>query len=164
MLSLLRSMHRLVLPLLAPPKFAFDLSLCTYAHRRISSPRLSRDGNRLNPEFVAGRAQATSCRNFQGRSAILLAPYTQLTKKLRGCCASASKLIDCAPNMCGIPARSSSVPANRHRRRTMNSLFQAEEPSFRTAKRIGVVVAGLVLLGLAMWVGIAMALRVASGR
>jgi len=46
----------------------------------------------------------------------------------------------------------------------MNSLFQAEETSFRTAKRIGVVVAGLVILGLAMWAGIEMALRVASGR
>ena len=46
----------------------------------------------------------------------------------------------------------------------MNSLFHAEESSFRTAKRIGVVVAGLVILGLAMWAGIEMALRVASGR
>ena len=46
----------------------------------------------------------------------------------------------------------------------MNSLFHTEESPFRTAKRIAVVVAGLVILGLAMWAGIEMALRVASGR
>jgi hypothetical protein len=46
----------------------------------------------------------------------------------------------------------------------MNSLFQAEESSFATAKRIAVVVAGMGLLGLALWAGVVMALRVASGR
>lgn len=46
----------------------------------------------------------------------------------------------------------------------MNSLFHTEESSFRTAKRIASVVAGLAILGLAMWAGIEMALRVASGR
>jgi len=46
----------------------------------------------------------------------------------------------------------------------MNTLFQAEESSFSTAKRIAVVVAGVVLLGLALWVGVVMALRLASGR
>ena len=46
----------------------------------------------------------------------------------------------------------------------MNTLFQAEESSFDTVKRIVVVVAGLALLGLAVWAGIAMALRVAQGR
>ena len=46
----------------------------------------------------------------------------------------------------------------------MTSLFQAEESSFRTAKRIAVVVAGMGLLGLALWVGVVMAWHVASGR
>jgi hypothetical protein len=43
----------------------------------------------------------------------------------------------------------------------MNTLFQAEEPSL--GKRIAVVIAGVMLLCSALWVGIAMALRVASG-
>jgi hypothetical protein len=46
----------------------------------------------------------------------------------------------------------------------MTSLFQAEESSFRTAKRIAVVVAGMGLLGLALWVGVVMVWRVATGR
>jgi hypothetical protein len=46
----------------------------------------------------------------------------------------------------------------------MNSLFQAEESSFATAKRIAVVLAGIGLLGLALWGGAVMVLRVASGR
>ena len=45
----------------------------------------------------------------------------------------------------------------------MDTLFQAEEPSIR--KRIAIVVAGVVLLCLALWVGITMglSLMVASG-
>ena len=43
----------------------------------------------------------------------------------------------------------------------MNSLFHADEPS--VGKRIAVVVVGVMLIGSALWVGIAMALRVASG-
>jgi len=46
----------------------------------------------------------------------------------------------------------------------MNTLFQAEESSFRTAKRIAVVVAGMGLLGLALWVGAVMVWHLASGR
>jgi hypothetical protein len=44
----------------------------------------------------------------------------------------------------------------------MNTLFQVEEPSI--GKRIAVVAIGVMLLGGALWVGIAMGLRVASGR
>ena len=44
----------------------------------------------------------------------------------------------------------------------MNTLFQAEEPQI--GKRIAVVVVGVMLLGGALWVGIAMALHVVSGR
>jgi hypothetical protein len=44
----------------------------------------------------------------------------------------------------------------------VNTLFQAEEAS--VGNRIAVVVVGVMLLGTALWVGIAMALRVASGR
>ena len=43
----------------------------------------------------------------------------------------------------------------------MNTLFQAEELSAR--KRIAIVAAGVVLLGLALWAGITMGLIVASG-
>jgi hypothetical protein len=44
----------------------------------------------------------------------------------------------------------------------MNTLFQTEEPSVR--KRIAIVVAGVVVSGLALWAGIKMFLIVASGR
>jgi hypothetical protein len=56
---------------------------------------------------------------------------------------------------------SSSVPASPTGR-AVNTLFQAEEAS--VGNRIAVVVVGVMLLGTALWVGIAMALRVASGR
>jgi len=46
----------------------------------------------------------------------------------------------------------------------MNSLFHAEESSFSTVKRVALVLAGVGLLFLALWAGIEMALRVASGR
>jgi len=46
----------------------------------------------------------------------------------------------------------------------MNSQFHAEESSLSTGKRIAVVVAGVVLLGLALCAGIVMAFWVASGR
>jgi hypothetical protein len=45
----------------------------------------------------------------------------------------------------------------------VNTLFQAEESSLGRGRRIAVVIAGLVIIGLALWAGIAMALRVASG-
>jgi hypothetical protein len=89
--------------------------------------------------------------------------YTPLTKKLRGCCASASKQIELAFNLCGI-CRAPALPRETSQEEAMNTLFQAEESSFDTVKRIVVVVAGLALLGLAVWAGIAMALRVAQGR
>jgi hypothetical protein len=44
----------------------------------------------------------------------------------------------------------------------MNTLFQAEEPSI--GQRIAVMVVGVMLLGGALWVGIAMVLRIASGQ
>ena len=44
----------------------------------------------------------------------------------------------------------------------MNTLFQAEQPSI--GKRIAVVVVGVMLLSGALWAGIAMGLRVASGQ
>lgn len=44
----------------------------------------------------------------------------------------------------------------------MNTLFQVDEPSI--AKRVAVVIAGVVLLGVGVWAGIVMALRLASGR
>jgi hypothetical protein len=44
----------------------------------------------------------------------------------------------------------------------MNALFQADELSVR--KRIAIVAAGVVLLGLALWVGITMGLIMDPGR
>src|SRR5215471_13680274 len=86
---------------------------------------------------------------------ILPTVYTALTKKLRGCCASASKRIDLAFNLSGICARSSSIPASCHGGRAMNGLFHAEEASFGTGKRIAMVVVGMVLIGLALLAGLA---------
>ena len=91
--------------------------------------------------------------------------YTALTKKLRGICASASKQIDLVFNLSGICPEIQLHPRElSQEKRAMNSLFHAEESSFATAKRIAVVVAGMGLLGLALWAGAVMALRVASGR
>jgi hypothetical protein len=42
----------------------------------------------------------------------------------------------------------------------MNGLFHVEESSFGTGKRIAVVVAGVVLVGLALLAGVVMALLV----
>ena len=53
-------------------------------------------------------------------------------------------------------------PREPHGRRSMNTLFQVEEPSVR--KRIAIVVAGVLLLGLALWAGITMGLTLMSGR
>ena len=46
----------------------------------------------------------------------------------------------------------------------MNTLFQAEESSFSTSKKVAIAVVGLALLGLAVWGGVEMAWRLASGR
>jgi hypothetical protein len=72
--------------------------------------------------------------------------------------------IDLAFNLSGIYPEIQLHPPSCHRRRAMNSLFHAEESSLTAAKRIAVVVAGMGLLGLALWAGAVMALRVASGR
>ena len=53
-------------------------------------------------------------------------------------------------------------PREPHGRRSMNILFHAEELSVR--KRIAIVAAGVVLLGLALWVGITMGLIMDPGR
>lgn len=54
------------------------------------------------------------------------------------------------------------IPASCERGERMNTLFQVDEPSI--AKRVAVVIAGVVLLGVGVWAGIVMALRLASGR
>jgi hypothetical protein len=64
------------------------------------------------------------------------------------------------PNLAREPAH----PREPLQEEAMNTLFQAEESSFRAAKRIAVVVAGMGLLGLALWIGVVMAWHVASGR
>ena len=45
----------------------------------------------------------------------------------------------------------------------MNGLFHAEESSFGTGKRIATVLVGMVLIGLALLAGVAMALLVGAG-
>ena len=45
----------------------------------------------------------------------------------------------------------------------MNSLFQVQESSFGTGKRIAVVVAGMLLVVLALLAGVVMALLVGAG-
>lgn len=46
----------------------------------------------------------------------------------------------------------------------MNTLFQAEESSLSTSKKIALAIVVLGLLGLAVWGGVEMAWRLASGR
>lgn len=46
----------------------------------------------------------------------------------------------------------------------MNSLFQAEESSVGTGKRVVIAIVALALLGLGVWGGVEMAWRLASGR
>ena len=47
---------------------------------------------------------------------------------------------------------------------TMNSLFQAEEASAGTGKKVAVAIAILAVFGLVLWAGLEMALRLISGR
>lgn len=46
----------------------------------------------------------------------------------------------------------------------MNTLFQAEESSLSTSKKVAIAIVSLALLGLAVWGGVEMAWRLASGR
>jgi len=46
----------------------------------------------------------------------------------------------------------------------MTSLFQAEESSTNTGKKVAVAIAVLSVFGLVLWGGIEMALRLMSGR
>ena len=46
----------------------------------------------------------------------------------------------------------------------MNSLFQAEESSISTPKKIGIVIVAAALFGFALWAGIEMVGRLLSGR
>jgi hypothetical protein len=47
---------------------------------------------------------------------------------------------------------------------TMNSLFQAEEASSSTGKKVAMTIAILAVFGLLLWAGLQMALRLLSGR
>jgi hypothetical protein len=51
-----------------------------------------------------------------------------------------------------------------YREKTMNSLFQAEEASTSTGKKVAVTIAILAVSGLVLWAGLQMALRLTSGR
>lgn len=46
----------------------------------------------------------------------------------------------------------------------MNTLFQAEESSLSKGKKVAIAIVGLAVLGFAVWGGVAMAWRLASGR
>jgi hypothetical protein len=46
----------------------------------------------------------------------------------------------------------------------MNSLFQAEEASSSTGKKVTMTIAILAVFGLLLWAGLQMALRLLSGR
>lgn len=46
----------------------------------------------------------------------------------------------------------------------MKDLFQAQESSFFTRKKIAVAIAVLTLFGFALWVSLEMALRLTSGQ
>ena len=46
----------------------------------------------------------------------------------------------------------------------MNSLFQAEEGSSNTGKKVAITIAIISVLGLVLWGGLQMALRLMSGR
>ena len=46
----------------------------------------------------------------------------------------------------------------------MNTLFQAEESSFTTTKKVAIAIVALTILGLAVWGVVEIAWRLASGR
>ena len=46
----------------------------------------------------------------------------------------------------------------------MNTLFQAEESSLSTSKKVALAIVALAFFGLAVWGGVEMAWRLASGR
>ena len=46
----------------------------------------------------------------------------------------------------------------------MNTLFQAEESSFTTSKKVAIAIVAVALLGLAAWGVVEIASRLASGR
>ena len=46
----------------------------------------------------------------------------------------------------------------------MNTLFQAEESSLSTGKKVVIAIVALALLGLGVWGGVEIAWRLASGR
>ena len=46
----------------------------------------------------------------------------------------------------------------------MNTLFQAEEASLTRSKKVAVAIVALAVLGLAVWGGVEIAWRLASGR
>ena len=46
----------------------------------------------------------------------------------------------------------------------MNTLFQAEESSLSKSKKVAIAIVALAVLGFAVWGGVAMAWRLASGR
>ena len=46
----------------------------------------------------------------------------------------------------------------------MNTLFQAEESSVSTGKKVVIAIVALALIGLGVWGGVEIAWRLASGR
>jgi len=62
------------------------------------------------------------------------------------------------------PANLSGNEVNDYRGETMNSLFQVEEASNNTGKKVAVTIAILAVSGLLLWAGLQMALRLISGR
>lgn len=46
----------------------------------------------------------------------------------------------------------------------MNTLFQAEESSLSKSKKVAIAIVALAVLGFAVWGGVEMAWRLASGR
>ena len=66
----------------------------------------------------------------------------------------------------GLPFQriSVAIEVSDYRGETMNSLFQAEEASSSTVKKVAITVAILAVFGLVLWKGLEMALRLISGR
>jgi hypothetical protein len=86
--------------------------------------------------------------------------YTKLTRCLRyrieidgGCLQSEGRGRNPGPSL-PQPARGAG----------MNTLFQAEESSLSKSKKVAIAIVALAVLGFAVWGGVEMAWRLASGR
>jgi len=84
--------------------------------------------------------------------------YKKLTRCLRFRIETDGECLQRRGKAAGLPARRATRGAG------MNTLFQAEESSLSKSKKVAIAIVALAFLGFAVWGGVEMAWRLASGR